>query len=162
MNYFRGIVHPRMKILSSFTHPQVVPNLYEFLCSAEHKGRYLIEIISSLVQFMTLSNKLIISIRCVKKGDMQNVQSRGSPGLELRTTGLKGCSKTNVTHALKIQKIEQPWNPYSGLQAWFSSNMCENKCISLNNFRTLHHHTTLIFSTCVSREAAANEHEDSL
>jgi len=28
-----------MKILSSFTHPQVVANLYEFL-SAEHKGRY--------------------------------------------------------------------------------------------------------------------------
>ncbi len=29
-----------MKILSSFTHPHVVPNLYECLCSAEHKGRY--------------------------------------------------------------------------------------------------------------------------
>ncbi len=29
-----------MKILSSFTHPLVVPNLYECLCSAEHKGRY--------------------------------------------------------------------------------------------------------------------------
>ncbi len=29
-----------MKILSSFTLPQVVPNLYECLCSAEHKGRY--------------------------------------------------------------------------------------------------------------------------
>ncbi len=29
-----------MKILSSFTHPQVVPNLLECLCSAEHKGRY--------------------------------------------------------------------------------------------------------------------------
>ncbi len=29
-----------MKIVSSFTHPQVVPNLYEYLCSAEHKGRY--------------------------------------------------------------------------------------------------------------------------
>ncbi len=28
-----------MKILSSFTHP-VVPNLYEYLCSTEHKGRY--------------------------------------------------------------------------------------------------------------------------
>ncbi len=28
-----------MKILP-FTHPQEVPNLYEFLCSAEHKGRY--------------------------------------------------------------------------------------------------------------------------
>ncbi len=36
----KGIVHPKMKILSSFTHPQVVPNLYEFLCSAKHKGRY--------------------------------------------------------------------------------------------------------------------------
>ncbi len=33
----KGIVHPKMKILSSFTHPQVVPNLYECLCSAEHK-----------------------------------------------------------------------------------------------------------------------------
>ncbi len=27
---------PKMEILSSFTHPQVVPNLYEFLSSAEH------------------------------------------------------------------------------------------------------------------------------
>ncbi len=34
----KGIVHPKMIILS-FTHPQVVPNLYECLCS-EHKGRY--------------------------------------------------------------------------------------------------------------------------
>ncbi len=37
---FKGIVHLKMKILSSFTHPQVVPSLYECLCSAEHKGRY--------------------------------------------------------------------------------------------------------------------------
>ncbi len=29
-----------MKMMSSFTHPQVVPNLYECLCSTEHKGRY--------------------------------------------------------------------------------------------------------------------------
>ncbi len=36
----KGTVHPKMKILSSFTHPQLVPNLYECLCSAEHKGRY--------------------------------------------------------------------------------------------------------------------------
>ncbi len=37
---FKGIVHPKKKILSSFTHPQAAPNQYEFLCSAEHKGRY--------------------------------------------------------------------------------------------------------------------------
>ncbi len=36
----KGIVHPKMKSLSSFSHPQVVTNLYECLCSAEHKGRY--------------------------------------------------------------------------------------------------------------------------
>jgi len=29
--------HPKMKILSSFTHLQVAANLYEFLSSAEHK-----------------------------------------------------------------------------------------------------------------------------
>ncbi len=40
MIFLKGKVHPKMKILSSFTHPQVVPNLYECLCSAEHKGRY--------------------------------------------------------------------------------------------------------------------------
>ncbi len=39
VHQFKGIVHPKMKILSSFTHP-VFPNLYECLCSAEHKGRY--------------------------------------------------------------------------------------------------------------------------
>ncbi len=27
-------------MMSSFTHTQVVPNLYECFCSAEHKGRY--------------------------------------------------------------------------------------------------------------------------
>jgi len=32
------MVHPKMKILSLFTHPQVVLNLYEFLSSAEHKS----------------------------------------------------------------------------------------------------------------------------
>jgi len=39
----KGVVHPKMKILSSFTHPKVVPNLCVFICSAEHKGRYLEE-----------------------------------------------------------------------------------------------------------------------
>jgi len=36
----KGILHPKMKILPSFTHPQVVAILYEFRSSAEHKGRY--------------------------------------------------------------------------------------------------------------------------
>jgi len=30
-----------MKILSVFTYPHVVPNLYVFICSPEHKERYL-------------------------------------------------------------------------------------------------------------------------
>jgi len=32
-----------MKILSSFTHPHIVANLYEFLSSGEHKGSYFVE-----------------------------------------------------------------------------------------------------------------------
>jgi len=36
----KGILHPKMKILLSFTRPQVVANLYEFFSSAEHKGGY--------------------------------------------------------------------------------------------------------------------------
>ncbi len=53
----------------------------------------------------------------------------------------------------KNKKIKQPLRLYSGLQAWFSSNKCENKCIP---FHFAHHHTTLFFSTSVL-EAAANE-----
>jgi len=30
VNKLNGLVHQRMKILSSFTHPQVVPKMYEF------------------------------------------------------------------------------------------------------------------------------------
>ncbi len=37
---FKGIVHPKMKMLSSFTHPHVISNLYEFLSYVEHKRRY--------------------------------------------------------------------------------------------------------------------------
>jgi len=42
-----GIVHPNINIFSSFTHPQVVPNLYEFLFfSAEHNGIYFEEYVT--------------------------------------------------------------------------------------------------------------------
>jgi len=43
MDALKGLVHPKMKILSVFTHPHVVPNLYVLICSAIHKGRYLEE-----------------------------------------------------------------------------------------------------------------------
>jgi len=35
---FKGLVHFKMRTLSSFTHPQVVSNLYEFIFSAEACG----------------------------------------------------------------------------------------------------------------------------
>ncbi len=37
---FKGTAHTKMIILSLFTHPHVVPNLYEFLSSAEHSKIY--------------------------------------------------------------------------------------------------------------------------
>jgi len=36
----KGLVDPKMSV---FTHPHVVPNLYVFICSADHRGRYLEE-----------------------------------------------------------------------------------------------------------------------
>ncbi len=38
--YFKGIVHPKMKILSSFTHLQVDSTLYKFISSVEHKRHF--------------------------------------------------------------------------------------------------------------------------
>ncbi len=36
----KDIVHPKMKLLTSFTYPHVVPNLYEVPSYVEHKSRY--------------------------------------------------------------------------------------------------------------------------
>lgn len=36
----KGIVHSKIKVLLSFIHPDVVPNVDEFLFSVELKGRY--------------------------------------------------------------------------------------------------------------------------
>lgn len=36
-----------MKILLLFTHLQVVPNLYEFISSAQHKRRYFEDVLST-------------------------------------------------------------------------------------------------------------------
>jgi len=46
--FFSSSFSPKMKILSSFTHPQVVANLHEFLSSAEQKGRYFEERLEQL------------------------------------------------------------------------------------------------------------------
>jgi len=52
-----------MKILSSFTHPQVVANLYEFFfSSAEHKGRYFeeqLELNSCLASLTSIVEKKV-------------------------------------------------------------------------------------------------------
>lgn len=37
--YVKVIVHLKMKVLYSFSHPHVIPNLWDFLSSGEHKGR---------------------------------------------------------------------------------------------------------------------------
>jgi len=38
----KGLVHAKMTILSSFTHPHAILNLYVFLSSAEHKKLFYI------------------------------------------------------------------------------------------------------------------------
>ncbi len=42
--HLKRIVHPQIKIVIIYsTHPQVVPNLYEFLSAVKHKRRYIEE-----------------------------------------------------------------------------------------------------------------------
>ncbi len=36
----KGIVHPKIKCMSLFTHSHVVPNLYSFIYCAEHKSYF--------------------------------------------------------------------------------------------------------------------------
>ncbi len=43
MTTFKAIVHLKMLILWSFTHPHVVQNLYEFVSYVEHKRRYILQ-----------------------------------------------------------------------------------------------------------------------
>jgi len=42
MKILSVFTHPHV-VPNVFTHPHVVPNLNVFICSAEHKGRYLEE-----------------------------------------------------------------------------------------------------------------------
>ncbi len=76
----KGIVHP-LKILSSFTHPRVVPNLYELLCSAKHKGRYFEESLqpccfgaplTSMVGKKNIQCKLMVPQNCSVPHILQN------------------------------------------------------------------------------------------
>jgi len=40
INLLKGIVQSKIKILQSFTHPHVVPNLYYVVSSLKPKSRY--------------------------------------------------------------------------------------------------------------------------
>jgi len=53
--YVLGIVHPKVKILSSFTHPPAVPNLYTFPSHVEQKRRYFEEPNSCLSPLTSIS-----------------------------------------------------------------------------------------------------------
>jgi len=49
-----------MKILSSFTHPLVVANLYEFLSSDEHKERDFIILLLQIKQLKSLNTFFVV------------------------------------------------------------------------------------------------------
>ncbi len=67
--------------LVKFTHPQVFPNLYECVCSAEHKGRYSVECgkqsisgapLTSIVFFFSLW-KSMVPQNCLVTNFLQNI-----------------------------------------------------------------------------------------
>ncbi len=70
-----------MKILSSFIHPQVVPTLYECLCSAEHKEEYLKKVCYQAVFWGTIdfhsrktnTMEVIVPQNCSVSHILQNI-----------------------------------------------------------------------------------------
>ncbi len=54
-----------MKVLSSFTHPQVVPDLYEWVSSVEHKRRYFEEnqTVAVAIDFSSILVTLYIKVQ---------------------------------------------------------------------------------------------------
>ncbi len=58
-----GIVYPEIKILSLFTHPLVVPNLYDLLSSALRKGSALTSMII-YKEWIHLNKKKTFSANC--------------------------------------------------------------------------------------------------
>ncbi len=60
----QGIIHPNMKMLSSFTHPHAVPNLYKFISYTERRRRYSEECWTSIVGSEIL-HKSIETVNCV-------------------------------------------------------------------------------------------------
>ncbi len=66
-----GTLHPKMKILSPFTHPPLVPNQYEFLSSAEHKSRYFEECVTKLLTVAIDFNSMVAN-NCLDTHILQN------------------------------------------------------------------------------------------
>ncbi len=96
-----------MKILSSFTYPQVVPNLYECVCSAEHKGRY-----SEECGKQSSSGAPLTSIVYIFFLTMEVNGAPKQPDYKLSSKYLPLCS------AEKKIKIIQVWN-YLRLSKWW-------------------------------------------
>jgi len=69
----KGILHSKIKILSSFTHTQVVANLYEFLSSAGHKGRYFEERLEPNSCLAPLTS--IVEKKILRKSMVPKIQS---------------------------------------------------------------------------------------
>jgi len=61
----KGILHPKMKTLSSFTHPQVVANLYEFLSSEERLEPNSYGALLTSIVFFFLLWKSMVPYMCV-------------------------------------------------------------------------------------------------
>jgi len=63
------MLHPKIKLLSSFTHPQIVATLYEFVSSAENKGTYFEERLAPLtsIVFLFFVLKKLFGSNCSSK-----------------------------------------------------------------------------------------------
>ncbi len=67
-----------MKSLSSFTQPQFVPNLFEFLSSAEHKKKIFVRMLVTIqlmaaIDFHSIFFHTVANINCLVTNILQNI-----------------------------------------------------------------------------------------
>ncbi len=144
---FLGIVHPKMKILSSFTHPQVVPNLYEFLSSVEYKRRIFWRIL--------VTKQLTVAIDSIAFFSLLSLCYYGSQWLPLTVwwpTFFKICVLPLFKRRKKLIQVwnnnnwnNYPFNKVNTVKYWFQgvSNAIQVhnergcKCVCIHRAREL-------------------------
>ncbi len=120
-----GIVHPKMKLLSSFTHPHIVPNLYKLTC-VKHNRIWRTKLKNQTVvdpYWLPWVNNTTGTIICLITSTLQNI---------FFCVQHKKKTLTSVWNNMRVSKLW--WNFHFGVNYPFKIN---HFCLKKNTHRDL-------------------------